>query len=828
MKALRFALRAIPRDLRVREMRILAAALAVAVGALSAVGFFTDRVDGAMERQASALLAADLMIEADDPLAPEWEEQAHALGLETAHTVTFRTVVVSGDRTELVSAKAVSPGYPLRGEMGIAERAYGEARASGGSLSSGQVWLDPRLFGRLDVAVGDELPLGRRSFEVAGSLEHEPDRSGGLFDLAPRVMLRLADLEATGLISPASRVDHHLLLAGAAQAVAEYRQWAEARAGRQIEVNGVEDARPELRSALDRAGVFLGLAAVLAVLLAGAAVAVAVYSFSAREADAGALLRVFGGSQRLVAGTLLLRLLAVGLLASVMGVALGWLAQSGLVALLGAWFGDSLPPASLRPALTGIAAGLVTLLGFGLVPALGIRRVPVMRVLQRGRTTPTPSVAASLAAAIGAIGLLVYHQAGDADLAFWVLLATAGMLVTLGLAAWMLIRVTGRLRGRAVTGWRFGLANLARRPRASLVQLVGFGFGLLALLLLAVVRVDILEAWQQDIPEQAPNQFMLNIPPDAVGAVRDRLAQAGIAPEGLYPMIRGRLLAVNGERLDPDQYEGRARRLAEREFNLTRSLSHRPENEIAAGEWWSDATGREQRLFSVETGIAGELGIELGDRLRFRVAGTEVSGRVSNLRDVQWDSFKVNFFVIGTPAALGDAPAMWITSYYAPPDTREVIAGLARDFPGITVLDVGAIVDQVRALIRQGTRAVEYVFLFTLLAGVIVLSAAVQASRNERRGEIALLRTLGASRRRVWSILAGEFAALGALAGLIAATGAALTGWVITVEVLDLPYHFNPWLFALGPGAGGGAIAVAGLLATRRLVSERPLAVLKG
>lgn len=402
---------------------------------------------------------------------------------------------------------------------------------------------------------------------------------------------------------------------------------------------------------------------------------------------------MFGASQRLVLGVLLLRLLLIGLLASAVGVGLGWLAQSGLVALLGAWFGDSLPPASLQPAVTGIAAGLITLVGFGLVPALGIRRVPVMRVLQRGRTTPTPSVAASLAAAIGAIGLLVLQQVGDPDLALWVLLATGGMLAALGLAAWVLIRVAGRLRGRAVD-------RVALRPGQSSAALAwqpgaagGLRLGLLALLLLAVVRVDILEAWEQDIPAEAPNQFMLNIQPDDVETVRERLRQAGIEPEGLYPMIRGRLLAINGESLEPAQYEGRAQRLAEREFNLTRSQSHRPENEIVAGEWWDERTGREERLFSVEEGIAEDLGIGLGDRLRFRVGGREVSGRVSNLRDVQWDSFKVNFFVIGRPATLGDAPAMWITSYFAPPDTSEVIAGLAREFPGITVLDVGAILD---------------------------------------------------------------------------------------------------------------------------------------
>lgn len=828
MKALSFALRALPRDLRVREMRVLAAALAVAVGAMTAVGFFTDRVDSAMARQANALLGADLMVEADDPLESRWAERAEETGLRTATTVTFTTVVVADDKTELVAVKAVSDNYPLRGQARIARQPFGEAGVAGAPPQPGSVWLDPRLFGRLNLAVGDELPIGRKTFEIAASLEHEPDRGNGIFELAPRVMFHHGDLAATDLISPASRVDYHLLVAGPADAVEQYRQWATEQAGRGVEIEGVDDARPEMRAALDRAGIFLGLAAVMAVLLAGAAVAVAVYAFSAREADAGALLRVFGASQRLVAGTLLLRLVLVGLLASAVGIGLGWLAQYGLVTLLAAWFGETLPSPSAWPAVMGVTAGLVTLLGFGLVPALGIRRVPVMRVLQRGHTAPNPSVLASLGAALAAIGGLVLYQAGDAELAAWILLATVAMLVALGLVAWALIRVVGRLRGREVTGWRFGLANLARRPRASLVQLVGFGFGLLAILLLAVVRVDILEAWRQDIPAQAPNQFLVNIQPDDVDAVRARLNEAGIDPAGMYPMIRGRLMAIDGQPIDPEAYEGRAERLAEREFNLTHSQTHRAENEIVAGEWWSERAGQTERLFSVESGIAEQLGIELGDRLTYRVAGDEVTGRVSNLRRVQWDSFKVNFFVIGTPALLGDAPASWVTSYYAPPAAGDAIARLARDFPGVTVLDVGPILAQVREIIRQGTRAVEYVFGFTLLAAVVVLLAAVQASRNERRLEIALLRTLGARRRRVQAILAAEFAALGLLAGLIAATGAALTGWVITTEVLDLPYHFNPWLFALGPGAGAVAITLAGLLATRRLVAERPLAVLKG
>lgn len=828
MKAFDFAVRALPRDLRTREMRVLAMALVVAVGALTAVGFFTDRVDRAMAQRATALIGADLVVESDDPIPEAWHEHARGLGLQSSGFVTFPTVVVSGDATELVSVKAVEDGYPLRGRTRVADAPFGDAVTVDSIPAEGTVWLDPRLFSRLGVAVGDTIAVGQRDLRIAGSIEHEPDRSGALFQLAPRLMFNRADLASTGLISKASRFDDHLLAAGPADALAQLREWLQERGPTGLEFQGVDNARPEMRAALERARTFLGLAAILAVILAGAAVAVAAHALAGREADASALLRCFGARQRLVTGTLLLRLLVVGVLASLGGVLVGWIAQSGLVTLVGAWFGDELPPPGAGPVGVGLAAGVVTLVGFGLVPVLRIRRVPVMRVLQRSAAAPEPSAWAVLALAVAAVALLVVYQAGDTGLARWILLGTLSMLALLGLAAAGLVRVAGRLRGRAVSGWRFGLANLARRPRTSSVQMVGFGLGLLALLLLAVVRVDVLQAWQNDVPPDAPNQFMINVQPGDVEAVRAHLQQAGIEPTGFYPMVRGRLRAIDGRAVEPADFDSeRAQRLVEREFNLSWAEQHRPDNEIVAGEWWNGSGGDVAEL-SVEQGIAETLGIDLGDRLSFGIAGQRVTGEVTNLRRVQWDSFKVNFFVLASPGTLDDAPATWITSYHAPPQTRPAIRELVRAFPGITVLDVDRILAQVREIIRQGTRAVEYVFGFTLLAGIIVLVAAVQASRDERRTEIALLRTLGASRGRVRAILGAEFVALGALAGLIAATGAAATGWAVTDRVLELPYHFNPWLFALGVGGGGAGIGLAGLLATSRLLRERPLAVLRG
>ena len=828
MKALGFALRAFPRDVRTREMRVLALALSVAVAALTAVGFFIDRVDRAMAQRATTLIGADLVVESDDRIPPAWREQARGYGLETSGYITFPSVVVAGGRSELVSVKAVEPGYPLRGQMRLAPASRGEGKAVGGIPEPGTVWLDPRLFARLGVAVGDRIPLGERELRISGSIAHEPDRSAALFQLAPRLMLNRADLESTGLLAAGSRFDDHLLVAGPAPALDRFRAWLAGTAPAGVEVQGIENARPEMRAALDRARAFLGLAAIMAVILAGAAVAIAAHALAGREADASALMRCFGARQGLVVTTLLLRFTLVGLAASAAGVALGWLAQNGLVALIGAWFGDTLPQPTAWPVGVGLVAGLVTLVGFGLVPVLRVRRVPVMRVLQRGAAPPEPSAVAALLTAVAALAALVLYQAQDPALGRWVLLGTLGILGVLVLAAAGLVRLAGRLRGRSVSGWRFGLANLARRPRTSVVQMVGFGLGLLALLLLTVVRVDVLEAWRNDVPPDAPNQFMVNVQPDQVEAVRARLRALDIEPAGFYPMVRGRLRAINGEPVSPDDFASeRAQRLVEREFNLSWAEQHRSENEIVAGEWWDSPAARARNGLSVEQGIADTLGIELGDRLRFRVAGVTVSAPVTNLRRVQWDSFKVNFFVLTTPGTLGEAPATWITSYYVPPQREDRIAGLIRDFPGITLLDVEQILEQVRAIIRQGTRAVEYVFGFTLLAGIVVLLAAVQASRDERRREIALLRTLGASRRRVRAILAAEFVALGGLAGLIAAAGAALTGWAVTARVLDLPYQFDPMLFVWGLVAGGGGIGLAGLIATAGLLNERPLAVLR-
>lgn len=829
MKTIRFALGALPRDLRVHEMRVVAAALVVSVAAISAVGFFIDRVEAGMEQRATALLGADVVLESDDPVESRYIEHARAEGLKIATTVSFPSVLVVGDTTQLVQVKAVTAGYPLRGQAFIGDRPFAEGRPARSIPAPGTVWLDPRLFPRLGVEVGQQLPLGRIEPQIAAVLVSEPDRGGSLFSLAPRVMMNRADLEATGLVSAGSRVEHRVLIAGDTDAMDRYRQWLAAEETLSLEIEDVRRGRPAMARALDRASVFLGLAAIMAVILAGGAIAVAVHSFSTRESDVSALLRCFGASQRLVTGSLLLRLLLVGILGSAVGVAVGWVAQAGLVGLIGEWFEQELPPPSFVPVVVGLSAGLITLTGFGLVPALRIRRVPVMRVLHRADAPPEASAVAAVGLALITVALLIVYQADDLELAGYVLAGTIGMLLILGLAAAGLVTLVRRFRGDRVCGWRFGLASVARRPQTSTVQLVGFGLGLLALLLLAVVRLDVLNAWQRNLPEDTPDQFMVNVQPGDVEEIRARMRNNGIEVERFYPMTRARLITINGKSPDEvqgddpdedvDQDEGR------RGVNMSWARTPRDDNPVVAGDWWPEEGSVSE--FSVEEGFAERTGIRIGDELRFRVGGEMIAGTVSNFRKVDWDSFRVNFFVIASPSVLDGMPSTWITSFWLPPGRHDVVTGILRDYPGVTVLDVGQILEQVRSVIRQGTRAVEYVFLFSLAAGLIVLVAAVQASRDQRRTEIAILRTHGASKRRVRAMLAAEFATLGGLAGTIASVGALVTGWAVTTRVLEIPWQVNPEILIVGIGGGAAGIAAAGLLATRHLLAERPMAVLR-
>lgn len=830
MKTLLLALRLLRRDFRAGELRILALAILVAVGGMTAVGFFTDRMQRAMIQQGVELLGADLVLVSSAPARAELADEARRLRLATVATLGFPSVVLAGDRPQLVDVKAVGAGYPLRGTLRSAPAADAPEQATRDIPAPGEVWVEPRLMEMLALTPGGRINLGAGQFRIARLLTYEPDRGGDMFSLGPRVLLNSADVARTRLVLPGSRVNYRLLLAGEPAEIAAFRAWAEPRLMPGERLVEVRDARPELKVALERAEKFLGLAALASVLLAGVAVAVATRRYVERHLDGSALMRCFGATQARVVALYGVQMLALGFIASLLGSLFGLAVQAALAKLLAGLLNSALPAPSLWPLVIGLLVGVVTLLGFALPPLLRLKSVPPLRVIRRD-LGPLPVRSFSVyGAALLAMGLLMFWQVRDATLTLIVLGGALATLAALGLMAWLLVKGLGRLRTHAGLVWRFGLANVARRPNASIAQILAFGLGLMVLLMLLLVRGDLLAAWQKRLPPDAPNHFLINVLPNDVERLKDFLVRAGVGgADGprLFPMVRGRLTHIDGRPVSGVDYaDDRARNLVEREFNLSWSARLQEDNQVVAGAFW-DAQARGRRELSVEKGLAETLGIKLDDELTYRIQDREVRARVTSLRKVEWDSFRANFFVLAPPGVFEEFPATWITSFYIPAERKRVAGELVRAFPSVTIIDLEAIMSRVRGVMDRVHLSIEVVFLFTLLAGLMVLYAAIQATQDERLHETAILRTLGASRARLVAGLLAEFALLGLLAGLLAAFAASAAGLVLARQVFQLSYTVNPMLWLIGPLAGALGIGLFGFLGTRRVLNVPPLTTLR-
>ena len=822
----RITRRLLRQDWRSGELYLLGAALILTVAAITAVGFFTDRIETGMIRQGGELIAADLAVDGSSPAPADYLEEATRRGLVRARTQEFPSVVMGREGPQLVQVKAAEAPYPLRGRLRVHDGFSAEERTVEQGPPPGQVWVEARLLRLLGAQIGEEVGLGESRLRIGAILSYEPDRGGNVFQLAPRVLLNAADLPATGLVGPASRVKHRLLLAGDIGAVDAYSTWLKSRLPVNLTLVDGRTARPEFESALNRASRFLHLATLVTLLVAGSAIALASRRLVERQIDAVAIMRCLGAPRHLLMRVFVLRLALFGLGASLVGCLFGWLGQLGLVATLADWFGANLPPASWRPALVGVATGMIALLGFAVPPLLQLTQVSPLRALRRDLGTPRASATVAVLGAVAALALLILWQARDPDLA-WKLLGGVALTVgTLVVSVLALVRLARGLAGRTRGVWRLGLAALTRRPTFAVLQIAGFGLGILALLLLAVVRVDLLKTWQAGLPPGTPNHFLINIQPQEVEPLRAFLRAQGIAQPDLFPMIRGRLVRINDRLVKPSDYQNpRAEGLAAREFNLSFADRPQTDNRITAGQWWP--AGTTEPAFSVEKGLAETLNIKLGDRLTFFVSGHEVTAPVTSLREVRWDSFNVNFFVVSPPALLGAESATYITSIHLPHEREAMIPELVRRFPSVTLLNVDALLTQGRAGVDRGVLAVEYVFLFTLAAGVLVRFAGIQASLAERRTEHGILRTLGAGRRALLGSLAVEFTATGLLAGLLASIFAELTGWLLAERLFGLQFGFNPGLWLTGVLGSGLLIGLAGTLATYPLLIRPPLQTLR-
>jgi putative ABC transport system permease protein len=832
VRTLSLALRLLLRDWRAGELRVLGAALVLAVASVGTVGFFADRVKSALTEQANLLLGADLMISGDHPLPDAFADEAQRRGLVVSPAIRFNSMVQlarpGAGNAVLTDVKAVAAPYPLRGAITVPDAALAEGRPIRGVPGRGETWIDARLAQRLGAAVGTELAVGEATLKVTTIFAQEPEIAGIAFALGPKLLLNLADVPATNLLQPGNRATWRLLVAEPRGVeLGAFRTWLADRLQAGQRVESVRDLRPEVRQTLERAEKFLGLAALVAVLLAAVAVALAAARYLRRHLDAAAMLRCFGAPVARMLGLFVTQFAVVGALGCAAGLLVALAGQQLLASLLESAFDRALPSPGIAPAVAAFASGMLLLAGFAVPPLVALAKVPPMRVLRRDLPRPRAGGIVAYAAGIVTVALLVAWQAREAKAAAIMVGGVAALLVVAALVARLLLELLKRLPAGGVS-WRFGLANLRRRALASSLQIGALALGLMALLLLTVVRGDLVYNWRTSLPPDAPNRFLVNVLPDQV-AETQAIVDAALATQTSWsPMVRGRLVEVNGRRLDTTRYEDtRARRLAEREFNLSWTDALPKGNRVVAGAFWPREARGAGAGMSLEDGIATTLGVKLHDTLTFDVGGRRVSAPVTNLRKVDWDSFRVNFFALLPPGALDDMPTTYISAFHAPAGDGEWLSTLVQKYPNILAIDLGQIIGQVQGIMDRVSRAVEFVFLFTVAGGLLVLQAAIASTQDERRFDAAILRTLGASERQLRSAQVAEFLLLGSLAGLVAATGATVIGWLLADRVFNIPFAGNPLLWLYGIGGGALAVAAAGWFGTRRTVRQPPLAVLR-
>ena len=843
MNTLRLAFIMLRRDWRAGEWRVLLIALVLAVGSIATVGLFADRVRLALQQEATSLLGADLRISSTRPLPPAYREAAQQRGLRVVETASFPSMAAGKQQNVLAEIQAVGEGYPLRGKV-IINDGNGTDRSSASQLSPppqpspsmgegenssiparGTLWADVRLMQRMGLQLGDEVGIGALHLHLAAQIVRDVDQSVGFASFAPRVLLNAADLPASGLVQEGSRINYRLLVAGEAKQVAGLRGWLLGRLSVGEKLEDVRDARPEIRTALERAEHFLGLAALTAVVLAGVALALAARHFITRHLDACAMMRCLGADQAQVLRIFLYQFLLMGFGAVLLGGALGYAAQAMLVESIVSMRAAGLPAPGWTPVWQAAASGMALLLGFAFLPLWQLKSVSPLRVIRRELGLPEMNTRLLYASGAAVLCGLFLWQAGSLKLGLTVLAGLAAGLLLFGLLAWLMVRALAKFRHHA-------FANLARHGRSNAVQIVALSLGGMALLLLTFVRAELMQSWRARLPPDAPNRFIVNIQPDQRTSVQAFFTQQQLPPPELFPMVRGRLTAINQRPVSGNDYpDTRARGLVERETNLSWSVNLPKNNELVQGKWWtpSPVKGRAGEGFelSLEEGIAKTLNIHIGDTLTYDVAGSQFSAQVVNLRKLQWDSMQVNFFVIAAPGMLEDYPASYITSFHLPPDKVRASDGLVKAFPNLLLIDTDGMIEQVRHIMDQIAQTMSAVFLFTLLSGLAVLYAALLATQDERIHQAAILRTLGADSRYLLKLHLTEFAVLGALSGLFAAAGASLLGWALAIKVLEIPYHTGVLIWLVGVGGGIAIVTLAGWLATRRLAQMPPMRVLQ-
>ncbi len=815
------------RDLRGGEFNLLLVALVLAVAVSTAIGLFSEQLQKGMGRQVAAVLGADLVVQGSQPIAQSVEKVASDLGIVQVRTIEFPSVIVANDNFQMVSAKGVEAGYPLRGLVRIARSPFGPDKIAEKIPGPGEAWLEPRLFPLLGVTIGDKVSLGEKELIVTRAITLESDRGKGFYSFSPRLLFNLSDLEQTGLVQPGSRVAWRNLYAGPDQKMESFRGWLADYLPEQYRLLDIEESNQGISRSLSRVTGFLALSAQLAVLLAGIAIAMAARRFAHRRYDVIAVFRCMGASRLNVLVITFLQLLFILPFALPPALLTGWLLNQGVITLLSGLLPAWMPSAGVKPLLMGALSGVVILLGFALAPLLQLGKVTPLRVLKK-EAVPTPlSTWFVYSLALISLVSISWYLTGNLSLT---LSLTVGTLIFLPLVAcclWGIVWLFSRfLTKRSVAlVWRVAIRRLIRQRSVAVAQLLAFSLTLMVMAVALMVRTDLLDQWQEQLPESTPNYFTLNIQPDELNRLSTFLETRKINASQMFPIVRGRLTEINNQPID-QTLDGERRRdpALNRELNLTWSDTLPEMDSLEEGRWWS-ANSREE--VSVEARLAERLGLELGDWLTFSVAGRALKVKVTSLRTVEWENFRPNFYMVMPEAALADYPATWLNSFYLPAEQRHQLNDLIRDFPVLTLIDMDTIIFQARTMISQGVIALEIMLVVLLIAGLLVLWASVSATMGERLEESALLRAFGCQAKQLRKLQAGEFVVLGGLAGTLAAIGSELCTWLIFTRVMNLSWEQEPLVWLFLPVVGVLVISAAGYFSTLSIVRISPLRLLK-
>ncbi|MBK7053202.1 MAG: ABC transporter permease [Rhodoferax sp.] len=824
----RLGSRSLWRDLRSGELRLLIVAVTLAVAALTAVGFFADRLKGGLQRDARQLLGGDAVISSDNATPAAFAAKARELGLEVVETIGFPTMVratdAKGGASKLVALKVVEPGYPLRGNLKISAAPGQPDKLTRAIPAPGEAWVEAPLLEAIGLGMGDELLLGDASVRVAKIIVVEPDRGAGFMNFASRVMIHRADVQATKLIQPASRLTYRMAVAGEDAQVADFVAWAMVEVKnpqvRGVRVESLQGGRPELGQTLDRAEKFLNLVALLAALLSAVAVALAARGFAANHLDDCAMLRVLGLNQRTIAMGYTFEFIIIGLLASGLGVVCGYSVHYVFVLLLAGLVDTALPAASVWPVVFGMGMGLTLLLAFGLPPVLQLAQVPPLRVLRRDVGNLKPASIGVLGLGVAGFATLLLAASSDVKLGLIAVGGFAGATVVFAAMSWLAVKLLRwAVREGSAPRWLvLTTRQISARPAFAVVQVSALAVGLLALVLLVLLRTDLISSWRRATPPDAPNRFVINVMPEQGDAFVKALRDAGVAKFDWYPMIRGRLVAVNGKTVTPQDYvDERAKRLLDREFNVSHSATKPAQNEVVAGRW----TPEEPDAISVEEGIAKTLNLRLGDRLRFDIGGAQFESKISSVRKVDWGSMRANFFVMYPVSRMDNVPATYMSAFKAP-DIPGFDNTLVRQFPNITNVDTTTTILQIQRVLDQVIGAVEFLFGFTLAAGLVVLFAAVTATREERAKEFAIMRAIGAQSSLLRQVQRTELIGVGLLAGFLASVVATGVGWALAKYVFEFEWVVSLWVPLFGSLSGAVLALAAGWWGLREVL-QRPV-----